>query len=390
MKQICAVGMMVLLLLVSLVGCAGGKAPSAAEKAAATAEKAAATAQKAAELVVATKSAPVAERPAETPTKLAAQATKSTALPPTTAANAEDALSVQSRDAGLDKLKSYRSQWRGEWKSTEASATQSTAWDWFEEISTSDKAHHWGSKMTDSKSEKPVSFEFWQIGDTSYIMTTDEQGTQECMAFSGEGQINSAAKGLLTPGSLGGVSGAKYVGTDTVNGIRAKHYKYDEKAATLAGFGKVSGEIWVAEDGGYVVKDTLNWQGAAGLFGAGTKGTGSGTWTYQLQDVNKPLVIKAPEICEKGNVDVPVMADATEKARMGPMLTYKSAAAPKEVVEFYNKAMTKAGWQPEGEPEISDEISTLGFCQGRRNGSDHHHAGGRQDPSDGHYLKGVT
>ena len=363
MKQICVFVMMVLLLSVSLVGCAGGKAPSAAEKAAATAEKAAATAQKAAELVVATKAAPVAEKTAATATKPATQTAKSTALPPTTAANVEDALSVERRDAGLDKLKSYRSQWRGEWKSTEAGVTQSAAWDWFEEISTADKAHHWGSKMTDSKSGKPTSFEFWEIGDTSYIMTTDEQGAQECMVFSGEGQVNSASKGLIAPGALGGVSGAKYVGIDTVNSIRAKHYKYDEKAATLAGFGKVSGEIWVAEDGGYVVKDTLNWQGAAGLFGAGAKGTGSGTWTYQLQDVNKPLAIKPPEICEKGKVDVPVMADATEKARMGPMLTYKTAAKPKDVVDFYIKAMAKAGWQPEGEPEIADEMSTLGFAK---------------------------
>ena len=124
MKQICVFVMMVLLLSVSLVGCAGGKAPSAAEKAAATAEKAAATAQKAAELVVATKAAPVAEKPAATATKPAAQTAKSTALPPTTAANVEDALSVERRDAGLDKLKSYRSQWRGEWKSTEAGVTQ--------------------------------------------------------------------------------------------------------------------------------------------------------------------------------------------------------------------------------------------------------------------------
>jgi hypothetical protein len=364
MKQACAFIMMVLLLSVTLVGCSGGKAPPAAEKAAATAAKAAATVQKAAEQAVATKSAPVAEQLAATATKPAAQAVKSTAVPPTTAANVEDALSVQSRDAGLDKLKSYRSQWRGEWKSTESGATQSTGWDWFEEISRSDKAHHWGGKFTDSKSQKSGgAFEFWQVGDATYIVTTDEQGKQECTMFSGDGQGDSMAKGLLTPGALGGVSGAKYVGAETVNGIRAKHYKYDEKAASLAGFGKVNGEIWIAEDGGYVVKDTSSWEGAAGLFGAGTKAIGSGTWTYQVQDVNKPLVIKPPEICEKGNVDVPVMADATEKTRMGPMLTYKTAAKPKDVVDFYNKAMAKAGWQSAGEPEIADEMSTLGFAK---------------------------
>jgi hypothetical protein len=362
MKQVSTL-VTVLLAAALLAGCAAGKAPSAAEKAAATAEKAAATAQKAAELVVATKAAPIVERATETPAKPAAPAAKATVVPPTatSAPAAEDALSVQSRAGGLDKLKSYRSQWRGEWKATESGETQSTTWDWFEEISTADNAHHWGSKMTDAKSAKPVTFEFWQIGDASYIMTTDEQGKQECMAFSGE--ANSAGKGLLTPGALGGVSGAKYAGTETVNGIRTKHYKYDEKAATLAGFGKASGDIWVAEDGGYVVKDTLNWEGAAGLFGAGTKGSGAGTWTYQLQDVNKPLVIKPPEICEKGKVDVPTMPDATEKSVMGPLLSYKTAAKPKDVVEFYSNAMAKAGWQQEGEPEVAAELSTVSFAK---------------------------
>ena len=171
------------------------------------------------------------------------------------------------------------------------------------------------------------------------------------------------AKGLLTPGALGGVSGAKYVGPDTVNGIKAKHYKYDEQAASLAGFGKVNGEIWIAEDGGYVVKDTSNWEGAAGLFGAGTKAAGAGTWTYQVLDVNKPLAIKPPDICEKGKVDVPVMSDATEKAQMGPILSYKTAAKLKDVVEFYNTAMAKAGWQPAGEPTVADEMSALSFTK---------------------------
>jgi hypothetical protein len=59
-----------------------------------------------------------------------------------------------------------------------------------------------------------------------------------------------------------------------------------------------------------------------------------------------------------------MMPDATEKARMGPVLSYKTAARPKDVVEFYGKEMAKAGWLPEGEPEVADELSTLSFAKG--------------------------
>ena len=368
MKRIHFVFAALLLFAVVLAGCGGSKGPSVAEKAAATAEKAAATAQKAAEQVaqqaVATKVAGVVEKPAAAATKPPAPeakpaATKAAAPP----AGADETFSVESRDAGLDKLKTYRSRWRSEWKATEGGVTESVTWEWFEEVARESKAHHWGSKMTDVKTKKLLVFEFWQIADESYIMTTDDDGTQECMMISGEAQGNAFASGLLSPNTFGGVSDAKYVGTETVNGIKTKHYKYDEKAATLAGFGRVSGEIWVAEDGGYVVKDTMSWQGAAGMFGASSKASGTGTWTFEVMDVNKPLTIKAPELCEKGKVDVPVMPNTLEKAQIGPMITFKTAAKPAEVVEFYKKEMAKAGWQPEGEPEISDEVSMLSFTK---------------------------
>lgn len=362
MKRIHFVFAALLLFAVVLAGCGGSKGPSVAEKAAATAEKAAATAQKAAgqavQQAVATKAAAAAEKPAVAE-KPAAAATKSAPA----AAGADETFSVESRDAGLDKLKTYRSRWRSEWKATEGGVTESVTWEWFEEVARESKAHHWGSKMTDVKTKKLLVFEFWQIADESYIMTTDDDGTQECMMMSGEAQGNAFASGLLSPNTFGGVSDAKYVGRETVNGIKTKHYKYDEKAATLAGFGRVSGEIWVAEDGGYVVKDTMSWQGAAGMFGASSKSSGAGAWTFEVLDVNKPLTIKAPELCEKGKVDVPVMPNALEKAQIGPMITFKTAAKPAEVVEFYKKEMAKAGWQPEGEPEISDEISMLSFTK---------------------------
>ena len=47
----------------------------------------------------------------------------------TTAADAET-LTVTRRDAGLDKLTSFRLTWHAEWTSTDQGKTESGAWDW--------------------------------------------------------------------------------------------------------------------------------------------------------------------------------------------------------------------------------------------------------------------
>lgn len=366
MKHVYLALVAVLLTAAMLIGC-GGKAPSAAEKSAATAEKAAATAQKAAEQLAQQASA------AKTPTAAAAKPAAMTAQPAAATAKpaaataepaaAEETFSVKSRNAGLEKLKTYRAQWRGEWKATESSATERVTWEWFEEVARESQAHHWGSKMADMTNNKVLDIEVWRIAEETYILTRDDAGKQECLFVANEAESSPFTAGLLSPNTFGGVSDAKYVGPATVNGIKTKHYKYDEKAATLAGFGKVSGEIWVAEDGGYVVKDTVSWQGAAGLFGSSGKATGAGTWTFEVLEVNRPLTITPPEICTKTKVDIPVMPAAQQTTRIGPALTYTVAASPADVAKFYQEKMKSAGWQLDGDPEIADDFASLNFTR---------------------------
>lgn len=359
MKHIYLVLVAVLLTAAMLIGC-GGKAPSAAEKSAAMAEKAAATAQKAAEQLA--QQAGAAKTPAAATAKPAAAPAKPAAATAEPAA-AEETFSVESRNAGLEKLKTYRAQWRSEWKATESGATERVTWEWFEEVARENQAHHWGSKMADMTNNKVFDIEMWRIAEETYILTKDDAGKQECLFVANEAESSPFTAGLLSPNMFGGVNDAKYVGPATVNGIRTKHYKYDEKAATLAGFGKVSGEIWVAEDGGYVVKDVVSWQGAAGLFGSSSKATGAGTWTFEVLEVNRPLTITPPEICTKTKVDLPMMPDAQQTTRIGPALTYTVAAKPEEVAKFYQEKMESAGWQLDGDPEIAAEFASLNFTR---------------------------
>ena len=275
----------------------------------------------------------------------------------------DDSLSLASRDTGLDALTSYRLTWHAEWKSTDQGKEEQGAWDWTEEYTSDPKAHHLSMSTPDSSDPaKTSAFEMWQIGDTSYMKSGEDE---ECMSFSTEGAEKDIQKGTFNPSMLGSIEDAKYVGRDTINGIPTKHYKYNSKTGMLAALGEVSGETWVAIDGGYVVKDTVKWTGGGGLFGLGasTTATGDGSWTWELSDVNEPFEIKPPEGCEGSQLDLPIMADASEKSRFGDMTTYKTAGKPADVATFYKDELAAAGWKPEGEPTEMGEVVILNFAK---------------------------
>jgi hypothetical protein len=347
------------LLLMALTACGGSK-PAATPKNAQATQPAPAARPAATARAVATTEEEVttAEEPA---TEASAE---SAGVSPTSAPDAGDALNLSSRDAGLDKLKSYRMTWQAKWNSTEAGKTDATNWNWVEEYTAEPKALHLSWKaITPDQADKSNVMEMWQIGDTTYMMTYDDQGKGSCVSMSSDDSSSQLTKGIFSPNSLGGVSNGKLVGNETINGIPARHYKYDEKGATLAAFGKVSGDVWVSAGGGYVVKDVMNWQGGAGLLGTSASSKGDGNWTWELSNVDQPLDIKAPENCGGAAKGLPIMADATGKTQMGDMLIYATAGKIADVVAFYEKELPAAGWQAEGEPSVTDEFATLQFTR---------------------------
>lgn len=318
----------------------------------------------------ATQSAPAASEPTARPTPSPVEPVEATEAPEPTAPpeptpEAEEDLSLEGRDTGLDQLSAYRVHWRSEWTSTDGDKTEQFRWDWTEEYTADPEALHVTWKASGESDGDAATIEMWQIGDTKYMVTVDKDGKRTCMSFSSSDPEDRMEQGVFSPDLLGGVSGAKYVGTETVNGIRAKHYRYDEKTAGLAAFSRLSGEAWVAVDGGYVVKDVATWEGGAGFFGT-SKSSGKGTWTWELTDANGPITITPPENCESAATGLPIMADATEKSTMGDMTIYKTGAKMAQVVDFYKAEMVKAGWALSGDPQVTDEFAMLQFTKGEQ------------------------
>lgn len=355
-------------LMVSLAACGGAAAPTSTPApsggAIATATKPPATAARSGEGQIATvTTAPSV--PTSTPlppTATSKPAAAATALPAATPT--VESLTLTSREEGLDKLTSYRMHWQMQWTSTDAGKTEKGNWAWVEEYSANPKALHWTWTFTDTTDPDLSTMESWQIGDTMYIVTTDADGANTCISVSSSDPSSQLQKGaLFSPTALGTLSNARYVGTETVNSVRAKHYTYNEQSLSLQAIGKASGEVWVAVDGGYVVKETMRWEGSGTMFGESATSKGQGEWTWNLTDANKPITIKAPANCESKVSGLPVMPDAKDKSSFGDMLTYTTPSKASAVVDFYKKEMKAAGWTLDEEESYGDNMHNLTFSK---------------------------
>lgn len=218
--------------------------------------------------------------------------------------------------------------------------------------------------FSEEQADQSDMFEMITIGDTSYMVMQDQDGKRSCISMS-SAEDTKPQQGLLSLDMLGGVSGAKYVKTDTVNGIKTKHYAWKEGGLVGLGFTSAKGDVWVAVDGNYVVKYTAEATGKDMLFGS-TAEEGTITVEYNLTEVNGSFQIEPPADCEAPATDIPVMADAKDKSTFGEMVSYTSASAFADVVEFYKTEMPNNGWQPSGEPTEMEGLAMLEFAKDNR------------------------
>jgi len=163
--------------------------------------------------------------------------------------------------------------------------------------------------------------------------------------------------------ALIGVLGAEEAGQETVNGIETNHYTFDERALGQAGLNKSSGELWVASEGGYLVRYHLKNSGDENYFGEGTNGTF--TWDYELSEVNQVTAIQLPVDCPAGMVDVPMIPNATVITNMPGLLQYETATSIAEALAYYEQELPKHGWTipiPD-ETEIPEGMSAEEYQQ---------------------------
>lgn len=163
-------------------------------------------------------------------------------------------------------------------------------------------------------------------------------------------------------GFLTGVIGAEEAGSEEVNGIPSMHYIFDERALGETDLAKSTGEMWVASEGGFIVKYLLTTQGSADYFGEGTEGTL--TWDYELTDVNTPVTINLPEDCPAGMIDAPQLPDAANLEAYPGLLIYTTTSSVADAAAFYQEQLPTLGWEPTSAPDVFETLAVQDFIQG--------------------------
>jgi hypothetical protein len=167
---------------------------------------------------------------------------------------------------------------------------------------------------------------------------------------------------LEPAGFLNFVAGAEAAGSETVNGVAADHYTFDERELGEQRQTQSTGELWVASDGGYVVKYVLSQKAGADYFGAGMEGTQA--WDYELTKAGKPFKMQLPADCPAGMVSAPLLPNPSNEVNQPGLLTYQTSASLADATAFYQKQIPGLGWQQQGKPDITDTKAFMAFKQG--------------------------
>ena len=202
------------------------------------------------------------------------------------------------------------------------------------------------------------------IDGTSYIISRID-GKRSCVSSSADG---SDAMVTTPEAMVGGVKGAKLAARgETVNGVLTDRYTYDEQRGAIAGYANARGEVWLAQDAGYLVKYT----GTADVKDAQVAGDitiaqGAVTWSYEISEIDQVETIAVPPECigqgagAKGSY--PVVDGATKVVSVGELLTYNTSMTVDQLKAYYQQQMVAAGWVP-GEATDGNQMWMSGFSK---------------------------
>lgn len=264
----------------------------------------------------------------------------------------EEQISLPSVTSGLESLDSYRSHFKMTFEGT----AEGEAEQWVYEMEMEQVRAPFARRVVIRGTDAEEGLEIVHIGDRQYVVF----GEGQCISSSAE-EGEALDMEIFEPEDvIGGLENARRVRPDErVNGILCQHYVFDETAVAWGGFAHAEGEVWVAVEGDYVVKYTLQADGKD----PATGNEGHLVWEYKIRDVNVPITIEPPPGCEAVESEFPIMPDASDVTTMGSRVMYTSASSFDDVLAFYQEQMPANGWGETGDSFITSDSAMLSYTK---------------------------
>ena len=237
------------------------------------------------------------------------------------------------------------------------------------------QAKHLGMKMAGSTVEEMGGFgsmEFYAVEGTAYVQNP-EDGSWISFPM---GEEDAFSEGFFDPAETLDLpkKGRRSQEPETINGIPSHHYSFTEEDVPDEEFEfeNLQGDIWIAVDGGYVVKYEISATGQTkgdmeDLFQAGSMNI-----RYELLEVNTDFTITLPEEAQNVQIpgmgssaeggagaDLPVFDDAEEVTSIAGFLNYYTQSDIDTLVKFYREELDAQGWQEEADGAFIDETTAL-------------------------------
>jgi hypothetical protein len=206
-------------------------------------------------------------------------------------------------------------------------------------------------------------FELYRLAGIYYLLNNTDPANPQCNIFSaGETAMLSM---LISPKAvIGAIHNPKLVKTgEEVNGIQTNHYTYDQTNLSGSQLTNAKGDLWVAQEGDYVVRLTGT---AVGANLAQLQDPNAAvTYDYNIDLVGKVTKIEAPQSCAALPADIPTPPNTRLDTAVGSIFRLFSTDSPASVADFFRAQLPANGWKA-GDDIKAGEMYTLKFTKEAR------------------------
>ena len=210
--------------------------------------------------------------------------------------------------------------------------------------------------------------EFSMIGSVVSVVGSDVD--PGCATFPTGGMVTSPLSFLIVPDGFLTGQAARLRPDQEVNGVPVYRFALDSSNVLQDELDIVEftdGTIYIAREGGYVVRLEINGTGPSEMLSGSPDLVGRLAYLLDYYDFDQPIEIVPPEGCEPVSADAgieyPVTDDAYQLTALGGFVSYMTDLPLDEVVQFYKDEMAAAGWTLAG--DLSDAAEpTMIFTRG--------------------------